>query len=87
MIVAHSFSFGDAAFQVAPEFPNANWCGVAASRRWPRTWADYDQPFRRPILSASLPAIASKTGKLGAIYGADIPVCHVMRPCWPARRR
>ncbi len=44
MIVAHSFSFGDAAFQVAPEFPNANFAG-GGIKKMAKNVADYDQPF------------------------------------------
>ncbi|WP_421659498.1 BMP family ABC transporter substrate-binding protein [Leptothermofonsia sp. ETS-13] len=41
--------------------------------------ADYDQPFYQGASMVGLVAAKlSKTGKLGAIYGFDIPVCHSM---------
>ncbi len=79
MIVAHSFSFGDAAFQVASEFPNANFAWGGGIKKMAKNVADYDQPFYQAAYPVGVIAgHMSKTGKLGAIYGADIPVCHAL---------
>ena len=41
--------------------------------------ADYDQPFYEAAYPIGVVAgHMSKTGKLGALYGFDIPVCHAM---------
>jgi simple sugar transport system substrate-binding protein/basic membrane protein A len=79
MIVAHSFSYQDAAFQVGTECPKANFAWAGGINKMAKNVADYDQPFYEAaypigVLAGSL----SKTGKLGALYGFDIPVCHGM---------
>jgi len=79
MIVAHSFSFQDATFQVATEYPKANFAWGGGIKRTAKNVADYDQPFYQAAYPVGVIAgHMSKTGKLGAIYGFDIPVCHSM---------
>lgn len=79
MIIAHSFSFQDAAFQVAEEFPNINFAWGGGINRTAKNVADYDQPFYEAAYPIGIIAgYMSKTGKLGALYGFDIPVCHSM---------
>lgn len=79
MIVAHSFSYQDATFQVASEFPNANFAWGGGIKRTAKNVADYDQPFYEAAYPLGIVAAnMSKTGKLGALYGFDIPVCHAM---------
>lgn len=79
MIVAHSFSFGDAAFQVAQEFPKTNFAWGGGIKKTAKNVADYDQPFYQAAYPLGMVAgKMSKTGKLGALYGFDIPVCHAM---------
>jgi simple sugar transport system substrate-binding protein/basic membrane protein A len=79
MIVAHSFSFQDAAFTVAEEFPNANFAWGGGIKRTAKNVADYDQPFYQAAYPLGIVAAEmSKTGKFGALYGFDIPVCHAM---------
>lgn len=79
MIVAHSFSFQDAAFQVAEEFPDANFAWAGGIGRSAKNVADYDQPFYEAAYPIGvLAGHMSKTGTLGALYGFDIPVCHSM---------
>lgn len=79
MIVAHSFSFGDAAFQVAQEYPKVNFAWGGGINKTAKNVADYDQPFYQAAYPLGMVAAAmSKTGKMGALYGFDIPVCHAM---------
>ncbi len=79
MIVAHSFSFGDAAFQVAPRVPPTLTAWGGGIKKMAKNVADYDQPFYQAAYPVGVIAgHMSKTGKLGAIYGADIPVCHAL---------
>ncbi len=79
MIVAHSFSFQDAAFQVAKECPKSNFAWGGGIKRMEKNVADYDQPFYEAAYPIGvLAGHMSKTGVLGALYGFDIPVCHAM---------
>ncbi|PSB18490.1 BMP family ABC transporter substrate-binding protein [Phormidesmis priestleyi ULC007] len=78
-IVAHSFNYGDAVFKVAKEFPNVNFAWAGGINKTAANVADYDQPFYQgAYLVGLIGAKLSKTGKLGALYGFDIPVCHSM---------
>jgi basic membrane protein A and related proteins len=78
-IVAHSFNYGDAVFKVAKEFPNVNFAWAGGINKTAANVADYDQPFYEgAYLVGQVGAKLSKTGKLGALYGFDIPVCHSM---------
>jgi len=79
MIVAHSFSYQDAVFEVAQEFPETNFAWGGGINRTAKNVADYDQPFyEAAYLVGIIAGHVSKSGKLGAIYGFDIPVCHAM---------
>ncbi|MEM7771811.1 MAG: BMP family protein [Cyanobacteria bacterium P01_A01_bin.37] len=79
MIVAHSFSYQDAVFQVAEEFPDANFAWAGGINGTSENVADYDQPFYQgAYLIGLIAAELSETGKLGALYGFDIPACHSM---------
>ncbi|MEB3210479.1 MAG: BMP family protein [Leptolyngbyaceae bacterium] len=79
LIVAHSFSYQDAVFQVAQEFPDVNFAWAGGIGETAENVADYDQPFYQgAYLVGLIAAELSKTGKLGALYGFDIPVCHAM---------
>ncbi len=79
LIVAHSFSYQDAVFQVSEEFPDVNFAWAGGIGETSENVADYDQPFYQGAYLVGLVAAAlSKTGKLGALYGFDIPVCHAM---------
>ena len=79
MIVAHSFSFQDATFQVAQECPKANFAWAGGIQKMAKNVADYDQPFYEAAYPIGILAgHMSKTGTLGALYGSDIPVCHAM---------
>ncbi|BAY59912.1 basic membrane lipoprotein (plasmid) [Leptolyngbya boryana NIES-2135] len=78
-IVAHSFNYGDAVFKVAKEFPNINFAWAGGINKTGVNVADYDQPFYQgAYLVGLIGGKLSKTGKLGALYGFDIPVCHSM---------
>jgi basic membrane protein A and related proteins len=79
MIVAHSFGFGDGVFAVAEELPDVNFAFAGGIQRVGKNVADYDQPFYEATYPVGVIAgYMSKTGKLGGIYGFDIPVCHAM---------
>lgn len=79
MVVAHSFGYGDAAFQVATEYPNANFAWAGGINKTAKNVADYDQPFyEAAYLVGIVGGHVSESGKLGALYGFDIPVCHAM---------
>lgn len=79
LIVAHSFSYQDAVFEVAQEFPDVNFAWAGGIEGTAENVADYDQPFYQGAYLVGLVAAElSKTGKLGALYGFDIPACHAM---------
>jgi basic membrane protein A and related proteins len=79
MIVAHSFGYGDGAFEVAEEYPEVNFAWAGGIQSTADNVADYDQPFYEISYAAGIVAAnMSETGKLGALYGFDIPVCHSM---------
>jgi simple sugar transport system substrate-binding protein/basic membrane protein A len=79
MIVAHSFSFQDATFEVASEFSKVNFAWAGGIGRTAENVADYDQPFYEAAYPIGvLAGHVSESGVLGALYGFDIPVCHAM---------
>jgi basic membrane protein A len=79
MIVAHGFGYQDGVFQVASEFPDINFAWAGGINHTAKNVADYDQPFYQAAYPIGvLAGYMSKTGKLGALYGFDIPVCHSM---------
>jgi simple sugar transport system substrate-binding protein/basic membrane protein A len=79
MIVAHSFSYQDAVFEVAQEYPKTNFAWAGGIDHTATNVADYDQPFYEAAYVVGIIAgHVSKSGKVGAIYGFDIPVCHAM---------
>lgn len=79
MIVAHSFGYQDAVFEVSEEFPDTNFAWGGGIERTAKNVADYDQPFyEAAYLVGIIAGHVSESGKLGAIYGFDIPVCHAM---------
>lgn len=78
-IVAHSFNYGDAVFKVGKEFPKVNFAYAGGIGKVTENVADYDQPFYEgAYLMGKVGAQLSKSGKLGALYGFDIPVCKAM---------
>ena len=79
MIVAHSFSYQDATFQVAEEYPEVNFAWGGGIERTAKNVADYAQPFYEAAYPIGIIAgHMSESGVLGALYGFDIPVCHAM---------
>ena len=79
MIVGHSFGYQDAVFQVASEYPDINFAWAGAINRTAKNVADYDQPFYEPAyLVGIIAGYVSAEGKLGSLYGFDIPACHAM---------
>jgi basic membrane lipoprotein Med (substrate-binding protein (PBP1-ABC) superfamily) len=78
-IVAHSFSYQDAVFEVAAEAPKTNFAWAGGINQTAANVSDYDQPFYEPAyLVGILAGHVSPSGHLGALYGFDIPVCHAM---------
>lgn len=79
IIIAHSFSYQDATFEVASEYPDVNFAWAGAIDRTGENVADYDQPFHEAAyLVGILAGYTSASGSLGALYGFDIPACHAM---------
>ena len=79
VIIGHSYNHQDAVFQVAKEFPQTNFAWAGAVGKTSENVADYDQPFYQGAYMVGLLAgKLSKSGKLGAVYGFDIPACHAM---------
>ncbi|HXF60801.1 MAG TPA: BMP family protein [Caldilineaceae bacterium] len=79
IIIAHSFSYQDAVFEVAAEYPDVNFAWAGAIGRTAENVADYDQPFyQAAYLAGILAGHVSASGSLGAVYGFDIPACHAM---------
>ena len=79
IIIAHSFSYQDAVFEVAAEYPDVNFAWAGAIGRTAENVADYDQPFyQAAYLAGIIAGHVSESGNLGAVYGFDIPACHSM---------
>ena len=79
VIIGHSYNHQDAVFQVAKEFPKVNFAWAGAVGKTSKNVADYDQPFYQGAYLVGLVAAKlSQSGKLGALYGFDIPACHAM---------
>ncbi len=79
MIVANSFGYQDGVFKVAAESPDTFFAWAGGIQKTAANVADYDQPFYEAAYPVGIIAGAmSKSGKLGAVYGSDIPVCHAM---------
>ncbi len=78
-VIAHSFNFGDAVFKVAKEYPKVNFAYAGGIGKVTDNVADYDQPFYEgAYIIGQVGAQLTKTGKLGALFGFDIPVCKAM---------
>lgn len=79
VIVGHSFSYQDPVFIVSEDYPGTNFAWAGGIARSSENVADYDQPFYEAAYAVGVMAAhMSETGKLGALYGFDIPVCHSM---------
>lgn len=79
VIIAHSFSYQDATFEVAAEAPDVNFAWAGGINGTAENVGDYDQPFFEPAYLVGIVAgYVSESGNLGALYGFDIPVCHSM---------
>ncbi len=79
LIIGHSFNHQDAIFTVADEFPDINFAWAAGIGRFSENVSDYDQPFfEAAYLAGILAGDLTNTGKLGALYGFEIPVCKAM---------
>jgi simple sugar transport system substrate-binding protein len=80
LILAHSFSFGDALFEIAPDNPEVGFAwagGIGPPEGTDENIADYDQPFyQASYLAGILAAGVTETGILGGTSGFEIPVCH-----------
>lgn len=79
LIIAHSFSFGDAVMEIAPENLDVAFAWAGGFGGTAENVADYDQPFHEvSYLAGILAGGVSETGVLGGTAGFDIPVCHAM---------
>jgi len=79
MVVAHSFGYKDAVMEVASEYPDTNFAWAGGINVTAPNVGDYDQPFyEAAYLVGIIAGHVSDSGKLGAVYGFDIPVCHSM---------
>ena len=79
LVIGHTFSFQDAVFEVAAENAKVSFAWPGGINRTAANVADYDQPFYEAAYPIGVIAgHMSQTGKLGALYGFDIPVCHAM---------
>jgi basic membrane protein A len=80
LILAHSFSYGDAVKEIAPDNPAVGFAwagGIGVEGGTGENIADYDQPFyQASYLAGILAAGVTETGILGGTAGFDIPVCH-----------
>lgn len=79
LVVAHGFQYRDAVFQVAKDYPKTHFAWAGGINGTAENVADYEQPFYQgAYLVGLLGAQLSKNGKLGALYGFDVPACHAM---------
>lgn len=79
LIVAHSYSYQDAVFELAAKHPTVHFAWAGGIGRTARNVADYDQPFyEAAYLVGILAGALSSSGSLGALYGFDIPPCHAI---------
>ncbi len=79
MIIGHSFDFGDPVFTVSEEYPDTYYAWGGGIDQGSENVSDYEQPFYEAAYPIGIIAAnVTKTGKLGAVYGTDIPVCHSM---------
>jgi basic membrane protein A len=77
LILAHSFSYGDALTEIAPDSPEVGFAWAGGIAGTAENIADYDQPFyQASYLAGILAAGVTETGILGGTAGFDIPVCH-----------
>jgi basic membrane protein A len=73
LILAHSFNYGDAVFKVAQDFPKIKFGWATGFKSAPNV-AFYDWPAHEVgYLVGMLAASMSKTGKVGALGGFDVP--------------
>jgi basic membrane protein A and related proteins len=85
LIIAHSFSYGDAVFRVAEDYPDVNFAWAGGISKTADNVADYDQPFyQASYLIGIMAGGVSESGVLNFLGGFDIPVCHSMAEAFKA---
>jgi len=80
LIIAHSFPYQDAVFEVAEEFPEINfaWPNAGLDRTAPNL-SGYDERFyEAEYLIGILAGGVTESGVLGGVGAFDIPECHSM---------
>jgi len=80
LIIAHSFPYQDAVFEVAEEFPDTNfaWPNAGLDRTAPNL-SPYDERFyEAEYLIGILAGGVTESGVLGGVGAFDIPECHSM---------
>lgn len=76
-IDGHSFSYQDAIFEVAAEYPEINFMWAGGINRTAENVADFALPWYLAAYPMGIIAgHMSETGVVGAIHGFDIPDCH-----------
>lgn len=79
LIIGHSFSFGDAILKVAPDYPDYGFAWAGGIHGTDTNVSDYEEPFYQAAYPIGIIAgSVSKSGKIGALYATDTPVCHSM---------
>jgi simple sugar transport system substrate-binding protein/basic membrane protein A len=87
LIIAHSFSYGDAVFRVAQDYPNVNFAWAGGMNKTAQNVADYDQPFYQASYLIGILAGGVSKGTMNFLGGFDIPVCHSMAEAFKAGAR
>lgn len=78
-IIAHSFSYGEALFKVAEDYPDVNFAWPGGMNKTAENVADYDQPFYQAAYLMGIMATGvSESDVFSFLSGFDIPVCHSM---------
>lgn len=78
-IIAHSFSYGEAMFKVAEDYPEVNFAWPGGVNKTAENIADYDQPFYQAAYLMGIMANGvSSSNVYSFLSGFDIPVCHSM---------
>jgi basic membrane lipoprotein Med (substrate-binding protein (PBP1-ABC) superfamily) len=77
LIIAHSFGYQDAIFELAQQFPKTAFAWGGGIGKTSANVADYAQPFYEAYyLAGILAGGVTQSGVLGGMAGFDIPVCH-----------
>ena len=73
VVIGHGGEFMDQALAVAPEFPNTTFIVTAGDKFGPNVVSVVFDTGQASYLAGALAALVTKTGKIGAIGGQNIP--------------